>query len=153
MAEKAEQPAAAEAAVPEVQEPPKPKLKKPVKPDVEEHKAAVEKLQQEFNRRRDRMDQLKQLIDHKRNAGDSPEVAEARKRLNQLTANFKAELVSSVSILRPHNVSHRWSRIGSDRLSIRMTWEWNSIGVSQLVFEETVLLIFAYRFPRPPRVP
>lgn len=92
MVEKDEQAAVAEAAAPEAQEVPKPRLKKPVKPDVEEHKAAVEKLQQEFNRRRDRMDQLKQLIDHKRNAGDSPEVAEARKRLNQLTANFKAEL-------------------------------------------------------------
>lgn len=73
----------------------KPRLKKPVKPGVEEHKAAIEQLQQEMQKRRTRLDEIKSLIDQKRQAGGGPEVLKARGKLNDLSSRFKAELVSS----------------------------------------------------------
>ena len=74
---------------------PQTRLKKPVKPDVEEHKAAVEQLQLEMNRRRARIDEIKQTIEQKKQAGAGPEVQQARAKLNQLSSSFRAELVST----------------------------------------------------------
>lgn len=71
----------------------KPRLKKPLKPDVEEHKAAVEQLQSEMAKRKTRMEEIKQAIEQKRNFDGGPEFQQARSKLNQLSASFKAQLV------------------------------------------------------------
>ncbi len=73
----------------------KPRMKRPVKPDVEEHKAAVEQLQNEMQKRKARVDEIKQTIDQKRNFDGGPEFQKARSKLNQLSSSFKAQLVSS----------------------------------------------------------
>lgn len=85
------------AAAPDEAEAPKLRLKKPVKPDVEEHKAAVEQLQQEMQKRRARVEEIKQIIDQKRQSGGGPEVSRARAKLNELSSGFKAELVGARS--------------------------------------------------------
>lgn len=72
----------------------KPRLKKPLKPDVEEHKAAVEQLQGEMQKRKARVDEIKQAIDQKRNFDGGPEFQKARSKLNQLSSSFKAQLVT-----------------------------------------------------------
>ena len=71
----------------------KPKLRKPVKPDVEEHRAAVDQLQNEMQKRRARIDEIKQTIDQKRNFDSGPEFQQARSKLNQLSSSFKEQLV------------------------------------------------------------
>lgn len=76
----------------------KARLKKPVKPDVEEHKAAIEQLQQEMHKRRTKMEELKHLIDQKRLSGGGPEVSKARATLNDINQRFRAELVSDSRI-------------------------------------------------------
>ena len=73
----------------------KPRMKRPVKPDVEEHKAAVEQLQNEMHKRKARVDEIKQAIDQKRNFDGGPEFQKARNKLNQLSSSFKSQLVSS----------------------------------------------------------
>lgn len=71
----------------------KPRMKKPVKPDVEEHKAAVEQLQNEMQKRRARVEEIKQAIDQKRQFDGGPEFQKAKSKLNQLSSSFKAQLV------------------------------------------------------------
>ena len=73
----------------------KKRLKRPVKPNVEEHKAAVDQLQDELNKRRDRSEALRGLIDQKRGqSGGGPEAQAARNKLNEFSTSFKTELVS-----------------------------------------------------------
>ena len=72
----------------------KPKMRKPVKPDVEEHKAALEQLQSEMNKRKARVEEIKQTIDQKKQFDGGPEFQKVKAKLNQLSSAFKAELVS-----------------------------------------------------------
>ena len=73
----------------------RPKMpRKPVKPDVEEHKAAVEQLQAEMNKRKARVEAIKQAIDQKKQFDGGPEFQKVKAKLNQLSSAFKAELVS-----------------------------------------------------------
>lgn len=76
----------------------KPRMKRPVKPDVEEHKAAVEQLQNEMHKRKARVDEIKQAIDQKRNFDGGPEFQKARSKLNQLSSSFKAQLESKKTL-------------------------------------------------------
>lgn len=70
------------------------RLKKPVKPDKDAHKAAVDTLQEEMNRRRTRSEALRGQIDQRRQHGSSPEVVEARNKQNALTTSWRSEAVS-----------------------------------------------------------
>jgi hypothetical protein len=72
----------------------KPKMRKPVKPDVDEHKAALAQLQSELNKRKARVEAIKQAIDQKRQFDGGPEFQKVKAKLNQLATGFKAELVS-----------------------------------------------------------
>jgi len=72
----------------------KPKMRKPVKPDVEEHKAAVDQLQSEMNKRKARVEAIKQTIDQKKQFDGGPELQKVKAKLNQMSSGFKAELVS-----------------------------------------------------------
>ena len=78
----------------------KPRMKRPIKPDVEEHKAAVEQLQNEMQKRKARVDEIKQTIDQKRNFDGGPEFQKARSKLTQLSSSFKAQLVRFDALVR-----------------------------------------------------
>eukprot|EP00195_Chlamydomonas_chlamydogama_P013846 CAMPEP_0202900860 /NCGR_PEP_ID=MMETSP1392-20130828/12076_1 /ASSEMBLY_ACC=CAM_ASM_000868 /TAXON_ID=225041 /ORGANISM="Chlamydomonas chlamydogama, Strain SAG 11-48b" /LENGTH=616 /DNA_ID=CAMNT_0049587313 /DNA_START=74 /DNA_END=1924 /DNA_ORIENTATION=- len=70
------------------------KVKQPTKPDDAERNLAVEKLQAEIKKHGDRISEIKQLIDSKRNSSKAgnPAVAEHRRKIDQLRAEFQTVL-------------------------------------------------------------
>lgn len=62
---------------------------------MEEHKGLVDGLQDELNRRRERSEALKHLIEQKRSSGGSPDTQKAKTKLQELSSSFRAEVVSS----------------------------------------------------------
>lgn len=85
----------------------KPKMRKPVKPDVEEHKAAVDQLQSEMNKRKARVEAIKQTIDQKRQSDGGPEFQKVKAKLNQLSSAFRTELEKKKSLREELNALNR----------------------------------------------